>query len=69
MGAPAESPGQGGVSAHIAGMFYQAIVADICLYNSKMRVLSPSALKALEGFHVETDMWLKGMQPKRSEGV
>ena len=41
------------VPALVAGMFYQAVVAAVLLYGSESWVLPPSALKVLEGFHVE----------------
>ena len=41
------------VPAPVAGMFYQAVVATVLLCGSKSWVLPPSALRVLEGFHVE----------------
>ena len=41
------------VPASIVGMFYQAVVAAVLLYSSESWVLSPSALKVIEGFQVE----------------
>ena len=36
-----------------AGMFYQVVVASVLLYSSEYYVLPPSALKVLDGVHVE----------------
>ena len=41
------------VPTPVAGMFYQEVVTAVLLYSSKSWVLPPSALKVLEGFHVE----------------
>ena len=57
------------MSGPLVGMFDQAIVADVLLYNSETLVLSSSALKELEGFHVEASRRLMEMRPKRIDGV
>ena len=41
------------VPTHVAGIFYQAVVAAVICYGSESWVLPPSALKVIEGFHVE----------------
>ena len=51
------------VPAPVAGMFYQAVVAAILLYGSKSWGFPPSALKFLEGFHVEAARQMTGMRP------
>ena len=56
------------VPPRVAGMFYQAVVASILLYGSESWVLPPSALWALEGFHVEAARRLTGMRAKKVEG-
>ena len=53
------------VPAPVAGMFYQAVVAAVLLYGSESWVLPPSALKVLEGFHVEAARRMTGMRPQR----
>ena len=53
------------VHAPVAGMFYQAVVAAVLLYGSKSWVLSPSALKVLEGFHVKASRQMTGMRPQQ----
>merc|ERR1712086_342394 len=53
------------VPAPVAGMFYQAVVAAVLLYGSESWVLPPSALKVLEGFHVEASRRMTGMLPQR----
>ena len=53
------------VPAPVAGMFYQAVVATVLLYGSESWVLPPSALKVLEGFHVEATRRMTGMRPQR----
>jgi hypothetical protein len=54
-----------GVPGPVAGMFYQAVVAAVLLYGSETWVLPPSALQALDGFHVEAARRLTGMRPKK----
>ena len=49
----------------MAGMFYQAVVAAVLLYGSESWVLPPSALKVLEGFHVEAARRMTGMRPQK----
>ena len=49
----------------MAGMFYQAVVAAVLLCGSESWVLPPSALKVLEGFHVEASRRMTGMRPQR----
>jgi hypothetical protein len=41
------------VPAPVAGMFYQAVVALVILYEGESWGLPPSGIKVLEGFHVE----------------
>ena len=52
----------------MAGMFYQAVVASVLLYGSESWVVSPSALRELSGFHVETARRLTGMHPRKVKG-
>ena len=49
----------------VADMFYQAVVATVLLYGSESWVLPPSALKVLEGFHVEAGRRMTGMRPQQ----
>ena len=56
------------VPPRVAGTFYQAIVAFVLLYGSKSWVVSPSALRELEGFHVEAARRLTGMRPRKVKG-
>ena len=51
------------VPPRVAGMFYQAVMASALLYGSESWVVSPSALRGLEGFHVEAARRLAGMRP------
>ena len=51
-----------------AGMFYQAVVASVLLYGSKSWVVSPSAMRELESFHVEAARRLTGMRPRKVKG-
>ena len=53
------------VSSKVAGMFYQGVVASQLLFGSETWVLTPSRLRALEGFHVKEARRLTGMKPKR----
>ena len=53
------------VPPRVAGMFYQAVVASVLLYGSENWVVSPSALRELEGFHVEAARRLTGMRPRK----
>ena len=53
------------VTPHVAGIFYQAVVASVLLYGSESWVVSPSALRELEGFHVEFVRRLTGMRPQK----
>ena len=52
----------------VAGMFYQAVVASVLLYGSESWVVSPAALRELEGFHVEAARRLTGMRPRKVAG-
>ena len=52
---------QEAVPAPVAGMFYQAVVAAVLLYGSKLWNLPPSGLKVLEGFHTEAIRCMTGM--------
>jgi hypothetical protein len=56
------------VPPRVAGMFYQAVVASVLLYGSESWVVSPSALRELEGFHVEAARRLTGMRPRKEKG-
>ena len=56
------------VPPRVAGMFYQAVVASVLLYGSESRVVSPLALRELEGFHVEASRRLTGMRPRKIKG-
>ena len=56
------------VPPRVAGMFYQAAVASVLLYGSESWVVSPSALRELEGFHVEAARRLTGMRPWKVKG-
>ena len=52
----------------VAGMFYQAVVASVLLYGSESWVVSPTALRELEGFHVEAARRLTGLRPRKVAG-
>ena len=52
----------------VAGMFYQAVVASVLLYGNESWVVSPSALREMEGFHVEAARRLTGMRPRKVKG-
>ena len=52
----------------VAGMYYQALVASVLLYGSESWVVSPAALRELEGFHVEAARRLTGMRPRKAAG-
>ena len=43
-----------GLPPRVAGMFYKAVVMAILLYGSKLWAVAPSALKRLEGFHMQS---------------
>ena len=47
------------------GMFYQAVVASILLYDSKSWVVSPLVMRELEDVHVEAARRLTGMCPRK----
>ena len=53
------------VPAPVAGMFYQAVVTAVLLYNSESWVLPGAQLARLEGFHVECTRRLTGMRPRK----
>ena len=44
------------------------VVASVLLYGSKSWVVSPSALRELEGFNVEAAWRLTGMRPRKVKG-
>ena len=48
-----------------AGMFYQAVVASVLLYDSKMGVVPPHDTRALKGFSVECCCRITGMRPRK----
>ena len=56
------------VPTRVAGMFYQAVVASVLLCGSESWVVSPVALRDLEGFHVEAARRLTGMRPRKVKG-
>ena len=56
------------VPARVAGMYYQAVIASVLLYDSKSWVVSPSMLRELEGFHMEAARRLTGMRPRKVKG-
>ena len=55
------------VPPRVAGMFYQVVVASVLLYGSESWVVSPSALRELDGFHVEAARRLTGMRPRKEK--
>ena len=57
------------VPSRVAGMYYQAVVASVLLYGSESWVVSPAALRELEGFHVEAARRLTGMRPRKVAGT
>ena len=56
------------VPPRVAGMYYQAVVASVLLYDSESWVMLPSTLRELEGFHVEAARRLTGMRPRKVKG-
>merc|ERR1711906_15227 len=56
------------ITAPVAGMFYQAVVAAVLLYGSESWVLPEAQLRALEGFHVECARRLTGLRPRKVKG-
>ena len=51
----------------MVGMFYQAVVASVLLYGSESWAVWPSALREMEGFHVEAVRRLTGMRPRKAK--
>ena len=49
----------------VAGMFCQAVVVAVLLYDSDSWVLPPSGLQVLEGFHIEETRHMPGMRPQQ----
>ena len=52
-------------SPKVCGMFYKATVQAILLYGSETWNLTPTALRVLEGFHLQAARCMTGMMPKK----
>ena len=56
-------------SPRVCGMFYRATVQSVLLLGSETRVLTPSTLARLEGFHVKAARRMTGKIPVLAHGI
>ena len=57
-----------GATPRVSSMFYKAIVQSKLLYGSESWVLTPTMLKALEGFHNRVARQISGEMPRLEKG-